>query len=602
MPRKTSSFSSLYEYITNKQDKNESLFNFTRNTFGVDKNELINEFLENSELLKKRKDWNVMYHEIIALSDTNNLSREKQKEKLRDLAEVYLSERGADCLAFGGLHDEENKPLHYHIMLSANAVGQKNRHSLSPYEFQLVKDRVEEYALERYPELEQKKVMALDRHNQAKDKTKEKWQEASMKIRTGKMSKKDLFRERILEGFLSVSSWQNLDQELEKFGILQTNRKRASFLDLSSGKKYRVSTLGVEKQYDEMVKKLNLEGQSMRNQESKKSTQEEAEIKKNEKKKESKFRSQTNDNRGSKKSNIDPNDEYKKRAEELHKQKLREQEETQKSKNSGTKKSSVDPNDEYKKRAEALHKQKLKEQEEAQKAGYTEEDLKQRFESQQQYKQEDKKNQEEQKITQKMYKAMTKSKLIECILGSERQEDFMRKLDSKFLGLHRLKDSFYITDFETMESYPVSSLKVEKDVKKLLNYSNNFNVHGKYEHEPDTEYVKNARDLELKDHLQETAKEFIFGDFSHHTKREALIQSRKRMVDWKNKTVTEKNAEYESYNLGSKFRQSETRKKAQAHTSEQERIKNRNAQYKAKLDQNADDFSSGQDQGRGQSR
>lgn len=542
MPRKNSNFSKLYDYITNKQDINESSFNFTRNTFGVDKNDLINEFIENSELLRKRDDWNIMYHEIIALSETSNLSREAQKEKLRDLAEIYLSERAPDCLAFGGLHDEQDKPLHYHIMLSANAVGQENRHYLAPHEFQLVKDRVEEYTLERYPELEQKKVMALDRYNQAKGKTKEKWQEASMKIRTGKMSKKDLFRERVLEGLSSVSSWQNYDQELEKMGVLQTSRKRASFLDLSSGKKYRITTLGLEKEYSEMTKRLNEKGQNMNQEEQKKQNKKTAGS-------ESEF------------------DKYKARAEKENSYRYRSEME----KDAFNNESEKAQNDIYKQRAEALHKEKLKEQERANKGGYTQEDLKRKAEAQQRFKYEDRKNEEEHKITEKMYKAMTKSKLIECVLAAEQHQDFMKELNSNFLGLHRIKDEFYITDFETMKSYPVRSLKLDRDIKKLLNYSDRSTVKGQFKEEPTTEYVKGIRDLELKDHLKETAKEFIFGDFSHHAKRESLMQSQKRMKDWQSKATEQKTAEYEAYNLGSKYRQEQTREKAKTHYEDKQK-------------------------------
>ena len=139
MSRKEASFSQLYDYISNGQSKGDEKYNQYYNTFSFDRNGVINEFNTNSSLLNKRKNGNYLYHEIISLKSSESLSKDRQKEILNDVVEKYIQERANNCLVFGGLHDEKEHNLHYHLMISANEINKNTRYRLNKKQFSDIK-------------------------------------------------------------------------------------------------------------------------------------------------------------------------------------------------------------------------------------------------------------------------------------------------------------------------------------------------------------------------------------------------------------------------------------------------------------------------------
>ncbi len=119
MSRKQPSFTQLYDYIVRDND-NDTDYNFTHNFFSTEREDILTEFYDNAELLKKRMGSNYLYHEIISITRSRQLSEQQQKELLRDITQQYINSRAKDCLVFAGLHDEKENQLHYHLIISAN--------------------------------------------------------------------------------------------------------------------------------------------------------------------------------------------------------------------------------------------------------------------------------------------------------------------------------------------------------------------------------------------------------------------------------------------------------------------------------------------------
>lgn len=70
-----------------------------------------------------------------------------------------MQARCPDSLAFGVLHDDHKDHLHYHLMISANALGAAKRFRLSKTDFARIKAQIEELCLMQFPELQQDRVM-----------------------------------------------------------------------------------------------------------------------------------------------------------------------------------------------------------------------------------------------------------------------------------------------------------------------------------------------------------------------------------------------------------------------------------------------------------
>ena len=247
MSRKQPSFEQLYDYIVRDND-NDVKYNFTHNCFGTNREEILEEFTQNAELLSRRKGGNYLYHEVISITRSKQLSEKQQKAILRDLVQRYIRSRANDCLVFAGLHDEKQNQLHYHLMVSANMADDKKRYRLSKSQFDEAKRNVELYTLERYPELEQKKLI-----NKDKTEKKNSNKEAELKRRTKKASQKDIMREKLSDIFRQSNSQAEYIKRLREANIETYIRGNAvGFINSESGRKHRLATLGLSEEFDEM--------------------------------------------------------------------------------------------------------------------------------------------------------------------------------------------------------------------------------------------------------------------------------------------------------------------------------------------------------------
>ena len=251
MARKEPTFAQLYDYITREGDYDAN-YCFTRNLFLRDRDSILDEFHRNSALLAKRKNGNYLYHEIISITRAEGISEKAQKEKLLQIVQQYAESRAKNCLVFGGLHDEKDNNLHFHLMISANELNESTRYRLSKKQFSEVKVGLEIHVLEHIPELEQEKLISAKQGSKANSRTSNKEQE--MKRRTRKPSQRELLREKLRSVFAQSTSEDDLRTRLDEVGIEQYVRgKTIGFLDKSNDRKYRLKTMGLVDEYEAAI-------------------------------------------------------------------------------------------------------------------------------------------------------------------------------------------------------------------------------------------------------------------------------------------------------------------------------------------------------------
>ncbi len=243
--RKSKSFSQLYDYLM--RDDN---FSFTRNTYSNSKNkkELIKEFMENSDYLKTSRGKNYLYHELLSL-EVNNLSLEKQKEILLDLAQKYLKLRAENHLSLGVIHTDKNH-IHLHLMISANEIEKDKRVRLSKRDFKSIQATLEHYKNEKYRELSKTSL-----YQDKKDLSKQKLSEQEIKHKRKTSTKKEEIKSNLRELFNSTTSKTQFFNQLKSLNYELYTRGNTKGI-IFENKKYRLKTLGLDTLFTQTLEKL----------------------------------------------------------------------------------------------------------------------------------------------------------------------------------------------------------------------------------------------------------------------------------------------------------------------------------------------------------
>lgn len=245
MSRKSKSFSQLYDYLM----RDKSNFSFTRNTYSnsLNKKDLINEFLRNAKYLNNSRGKVYLYHELLSL-ENNNLSVSRQKEILLDLANIYLSARASGHMSFGVVHEDKNH-IHLHLMISSNEIENNRRVRLSKKEFSLIQRNLESFKNQKYKELSKSYL-----YQQKKDLSKEKQNEQELKNR-GQKTIKDEIKQNLKDTFSKAVSSTYFYNHLKSLNYKLYKRGNTIGI-IFKNKKYRLKTLGIENEYNSMIKKL----------------------------------------------------------------------------------------------------------------------------------------------------------------------------------------------------------------------------------------------------------------------------------------------------------------------------------------------------------
>lgn len=245
MSRKTSSFSSLVNYLCKEKSKT-----FTWNMYSSkdNKQKIIREFMENAKYLKNSRGKVYLYHEVISLKN-ENLDNKLSQKILQDLANEYISLRAKNHLVFASIHFDTKNP-HIHLAISSNEVCGTKRKRLSKKEFSNIQAYIESYKNEKYKSLENSKIYGKSKVN-----SKEKQAEQELKKRRNKSSIKDMIKRDLSEIFSFANTKTNLQNalKLKHYELYQRGKTNGIIFE---DKKYRLKTLGLDEIYENSLKKI----------------------------------------------------------------------------------------------------------------------------------------------------------------------------------------------------------------------------------------------------------------------------------------------------------------------------------------------------------
>ncbi len=239
MSRKVPSFGQLIGYIDREGMPEQ--YRIRHQLFGWEPEKIRAEFERNAALLQKRRNGVYLYHEILSITRAAGLDPEEQKARLMEIVREYIAARCPDNLVYGGLHQDKDHSLHFHLMISANRADDAKRLRLDKRQFREIQVRLEEHVLTRYPELEQKLAIGKrsDRKlNQA---------EVELERRTGERPARQTVLERVQEALAGARDRDSLMAALGRSDLeLYVRGKNLGIIDHETGKKHRLNTLDPE--------------------------------------------------------------------------------------------------------------------------------------------------------------------------------------------------------------------------------------------------------------------------------------------------------------------------------------------------------------------
>ena len=251
MSRKTASFGQLANYMNKGEcitDKYESFYNniFSKNTEGITE-----EFKNNAKTIHERKNGNMLYHEMISITKSKNISIDDQKKILYKLVKDYVELRAKNNLVYGVMHTDKSDNLHYHLMISSNEMGSEKKHRLSKNNFANIQKEIEKHILNNYPEMEQQII-----YNQDKDEKTNK-REYELKKRTGKESDRDCVKRELKEIFEVSKSKSDFFNKIADRGFeIYIHGKTIGVTSKETGLNYRLKTLGLLDEFQKISSKI----------------------------------------------------------------------------------------------------------------------------------------------------------------------------------------------------------------------------------------------------------------------------------------------------------------------------------------------------------
>lgn len=249
-------FMKLVQYMTRSgsEEKSQSvLWHGFYGHDGLSNEEIVAAFEENAKRLRARKNGNVLYHEILSFSAGYSLRGEALTRAVADIGQEYLRNRAPNQLAFGAIHFDTDH-IHLHLMVSANAIGKRDREWLTKEQFAGLQKAIEAFTLAKYPELGQTPL--YDRARK-RERLKTQAHEQAMKARTGEPSRKERIKAKLHGLFEQASSLEDLEARLiaEGLAFYLRGKSRGVIEQLAdgSGRRHRLATLGLDTHFDATV-------------------------------------------------------------------------------------------------------------------------------------------------------------------------------------------------------------------------------------------------------------------------------------------------------------------------------------------------------------
>ena len=222
------------------------------------------QFIQNQKYAAYRTNGVVMYHEILSLSVHDN--KLVTEEMLLDMGRKYLEMRAPKAMAFGRTHFDRNNP-HLHLMISGNEVESRKKAWVYKGEFKKIKRELEVYQRKQYPELGMSHVQHGVKSTEIKPQKpaiQEKGRgERERSRRHRKTGNQPSEKERIAQAVRICWQQGGLDgleafkTRLERFGLeIYERGKTVGVIDMATGRKHRLKTLGLQDEYQTVVERL----------------------------------------------------------------------------------------------------------------------------------------------------------------------------------------------------------------------------------------------------------------------------------------------------------------------------------------------------------
>ncbi len=277
MSRKSRSFSQLFHYMKNGSSKNSAYDFFSKNLYSNNDKDIVKEFLKNSHYLRSRANGNFLFHEVISITKSKQLTLKQEKERLFEIVRYYTEKRCDNNLVIGFLHDEKTNNVHYHLMISSNEIDCHKNQRLTKFDFSKVKKETEKYVIEKHPELEQDIIINAKIEQRKAHQSNKAWE---LKRKGGRQVKKDWMITTLSKAFLSSYSKDDFLNQLAKQNIEMYNRgKIIGFINQQDSKKYRLKTLGLENEFKKVEAMICMDNTKQREKTNKPNEQSQSNMK-----------------------------------------------------------------------------------------------------------------------------------------------------------------------------------------------------------------------------------------------------------------------------------------------------------------------------------
>ena len=241
-----SAFAGLLGYFR-KEDAGQAILHNLRSTKD-DLRAIEQEFAANAGYLPRRKNGVVLFHEVLSFHARD--SEQLTPEILADIVKHYLQLRAPKALAYAKPHYDADH-VHVHVAISANNLGSRQRLRLSRYEFGRIKQRMEHYQCQHYPQLVHSRIDHGEKQQNRQPTAEQVQQRHSAKadMQTEKVQAKQI----ILRALTEQSSQEAFEQALKQQGFVfyQRGTKTFGVEAQTSGRKYRFKTLGIMEEYEQ---------------------------------------------------------------------------------------------------------------------------------------------------------------------------------------------------------------------------------------------------------------------------------------------------------------------------------------------------------------
>lgn len=247
MARKQPSFGQLLRYFDHERHAGDKRFTHNCLSVATNRDGLVAELEYNATFLKNRSNGNYLYHEIVALPAGLDVSKAYQQRALLALTKEYIRRRAPHQMVVGKLHCQTDH-LHCHLAISANEVQGKKRCWMRKTDLSRIQMEVERYANQHFPDLGlHEHYQKVYRQKIERIVPKIKTRENALKQRTGLPSQKERDHHMIKAIFAKAKSERALQNSLHRTGFELYRRGRTEgVIHQSSGRKYRLKTLGLE--------------------------------------------------------------------------------------------------------------------------------------------------------------------------------------------------------------------------------------------------------------------------------------------------------------------------------------------------------------------